>query len=117
MRVLIRVEGAATGRTLLNWLLADPVSGEAEITPAAGGPGEMGAELVQAVIANEIALTSLAFSVLTWWDARRRKPGETDAEVWLEVGGTAVRVKGSDHEEVARIVRALTEDAGSRPQP
>lgn len=98
----IRVDGDR-GSDLYRWLSEDADLPEAEVAPPTSA-GDMGTayDVLNLVIPNTIALTSLVVSILTYRDGRQRATGEAPR---VEVGAaeTVVLIDG----EPAEIVRKL----------
>ncbi|AJT62559.1 hypothetical protein T261_0870 [Streptomyces lydicus] len=123
MQVDIFVEPAAEGgsddralTSLYRWLARDPdTAGHTTISlaPGAPGAGDMGGafEVINAVVANAIALGGLAVACATWRDARPGAP-----VVRIERDGVTVTVEDGSPETVSRIVAALGQPPpGSQP--
>ena len=96
--------------SLYRWLIADPeLSGLARIAvvPTQSRPGHMGEalEVVNVVLSNTIALSSLLVAVSGWRGSRARPP-----EVRLEREGVTVTVQDASPDRVEQILRALDAD-------
>ncbi|MFH8570345.1 hypothetical protein [Streptomyces sp. NPDC017993] len=118
MQVDIVMEGDSDGRALASttsltslyrWLVQDPdVAEQADVSLGSeqAGAGEMGGtlEVINAVVANGIALGSLAIACATWRAARPTAPA-----VRIERDGVTVTVEDASPETVRRIVDALGE--------
>ncbi|MFE4369113.1 hypothetical protein ACFRMN_12870 [Streptomyces sp. NPDC056835] len=119
MQVAIVIDGEADAESddqpltsLYRWLTQDPdVSRHAVISlvPEESRAGDMGGafEVINAVVAQGIALGSLAVACATWRASRSAAP-----VVRLERDGVTVTVEDGSPETVTRIVDAL-----NRPQP
>lgn len=98
-------------RSLHRWLVSDPeLRGAAEVATASARPqqGQMGGgalDVVDVVLGNALALSSLVVSVAAWRGARPRP-----MRVRIERGDAAVTVEGDSPEAVERVLRALESD-------
>lgn len=100
---------AASLTSLYRWLVQDPdVAQQADVSLESeqAVAGEMGGafEVINAVVANGIALGSLAVACATWRAARPTAPA-----VRIERNGVTVTVEDASPETVRRIVDALRE--------
>ncbi|MFF3907607.1 hypothetical protein ACFYZJ_16750 [Streptomyces sp. NPDC001848] len=113
MELTIRTDHGV-GTDLYRWLLEDPEARvyAAEATPAATDPGggEMGIgfDVLNLVIPNVIALSSLVVSIATYRQQVRQSTGTTPS-VSVGHGGVVIVVEGDGTE----AVRQLTRTAGS----
>ncbi|WP_229711693.1 effector-associated constant component EACC1 [Streptomyces daqingensis] len=107
------LDHAGNASSLYRWLVADAeLRGltEMTVTSAESRQGDMGGalEVVNVVLSNTIALSSLLVSVAAWRGSRPRPP-----EVRIERNGATVTVRDASPEMAERILRALdTDDAG-----
>ncbi|GAA4237164.1 hypothetical protein GCM10022254_48530 [Actinomadura meridiana] len=96
-------------RSLYRWLTDDPdVRRQAKVT-AVDAPtqrGDMGPtlELVNVVLSNSIALSSLVVAVASWIGSRRTSNGTV---VWIEYEGVRVAVDADSPEAIEAVIRAL----------
>ncbi|WP_019631652.1 effector-associated constant component EACC1 [Actinomadura atramentaria] len=110
MELTVRID-EELGAELYEWLVGDPgVGGTVKISPADAGAGTMGTgfDVLNLVIPNLIALSSLGVSIAQFVDGRRRSTGSAP-EIRAEAGSTVV-VLGADAEDV---LRRLAEEGGS----
>lgn len=100
--------------SLYRWLAQDPdVRRDAEVTivPAPARPGDMGGslEVVNVVLSNAIAFSSLVVAVAAWIGSRRSSSGPV---VRIERDGAAVTISADSPEAVREVLRALDGEAG-----
>ncbi|MEV8318396.1 hypothetical protein AB0Q95_29975 [Streptomyces sp. NPDC059900] len=116
MELTLRVDEVVGGESeaLFRWLhQEEELRGQARVTArAADIPGAMGGTLdvVDVVLSNVIALTSLLATLLAW---RSSRPSPAPA-VQLEVNGVSVVVNTDDPEIVRSLIETL-QNAGSHP--
>ncbi|GAB3651812.1 hypothetical protein GCM10027589_08860 [Actinocorallia lasiicapitis] len=113
VRIVMRADGGEVAG-LRRWLAADPVAREVELS-GVGVPGQMGAELIQAVIANAIALPGLVVAVAGYVDNRRRQ-GAGPVTVEFGRGEEFVKLTGSSPADIQALLAALA-DTGGLPSP
>lgn len=105
----LRVETSA-GEDLLDWLTADPeVSRSTEIVQeAADRPGSMGAgfDLLNLVVPNTIALTSVVVSIASFLESRKRGTGDAPT-VNITCQTMVVSVEGDGQEALQRLTALL----------
>ncbi|NED58346.1 hypothetical protein G3I24_46570, partial [Micromonospora aurantiaca] len=94
--------------SLYRWLAQDPdVRRDAEVTivPAPARPGDMGGslEVVNVVLSNAIAFSSLVVAVAAWIGSRRSSAGPV---VRIERDGVAVTISADSPEAVREVLRA-----------
>ncbi|MFI1399016.1 hypothetical protein [Streptomyces sp. NPDC020681] len=76
-------------------------------TPPGASGGPMGGlELVNVILSNSIAFTSLAVTLASWRTARRSAPSAT--EVRVTSGTTTVTITDASAEQIEQILRSLT---------
>lgn len=100
--------------SLYRWVSQDPdVRRDAKVTgvPAQAQPGDMGGalELVNVVLSNSIALSSLVVAVASWIGSRRASP----PAVRIEYEGVSVTIDADSPEAIEAALRAL--GAGRSP--
>lgn len=100
---------AASLTSLYRWLAQDPdVAQQADVSLGSerAAPGDMSGafDVINAVVANGIALGSLAVACASWRAARPSAPA-----VRIERNGVTVTVEDASPETVRRIVDALGE--------
>ncbi|MEV6442946.1 hypothetical protein [Amycolatopsis sp. NPDC051716] len=105
MELQLKVIGGAG--SLYRWLLADPdTAGFVRGTAAVEAEEDLGAfEVINTLVANAAALSSLVVSILAWRSHRR---AGTD-EVRIEHHGVSIVVRDPAPETVAAITAALAE--------
>ncbi|MFF3830963.1 hypothetical protein ACFYXX_09380 [Streptomyces sp. NPDC002458] len=115
MELMLRVDEVVGGESeaLLRWLhQEEELRGRARVSArAADTPGAMGGvslDILDVVLSNSIALTSLAATVLAW---RSSRPDPAPA-VQFEVNGVSVTVNTDDPETVRSLIETLR-SAGS----
>lgn len=97
----------ASAASLYRWLAQDrEVTRDVALSLGEGRPEDMGGalEVINVVLSNSIALTSLITSLATW-RASRRPP----VKVVVERGNIRVAIEGDSSEEVESLVKALEE--------
>jgi Effector Associated Constant Component 1 len=104
------VDRTECASSLYRWLVADrELRGLAEVAvmSAHSRQGDMGGalEVVNVVLSNTIALSSLLVAVAAWRGSRTRP-----AEVRLERDGVTVTVRDASPEMVEQILRTLNAD-------
>ncbi|NEA29646.1 hypothetical protein G3I70_45165 [Actinomadura bangladeshensis] len=117
MEALLSVADSSDGTetaSLYRWLAQDPdVRRDAEVTivPAPARPGDMGGslEVVNVVLSNAIAFSSLVVAVAAWIGSRRSSAGPV---VRIERDGVAVTISADSPEAVREVLRALDGEAG-----
>ncbi|MFI9051142.1 hypothetical protein [Streptomyces sp. NPDC053427] len=114
MQVDIVVDGETDGEndgrsltSLYRWLASDPDAGRRatlSLVPGRPGAGDMGGafDVINAVVANGIALGGLAVACATWRASRPAAPA-----VRIERDGVTITVEDGSPDTVNRIVEAL----------
>lgn len=97
-------------RSLHRWLARDSdLAGiEHELAADKAEPGSMGGsawEVINVVLSNTIALSTLLLTVANWRASRSER-----VEVRIEYAGAVVTVAANSPEDVQRMVDALTAD-------
>ncbi|WP_410595552.1 effector-associated constant component EACC1 [Amycolatopsis sp. lyj-23] len=105
MELQLRVSGEVG--SLYRWLLADPdVAGFVQDTASVEGEEDLGGfEVINTLVANAAALSSLVVSILAWRSHRRPEANE----VRIEHNGVSVVVRDPAPETVAAITAALAD--------
>lgn len=91
---------------LYRWLTDDPdVRRDATLSFASGQPGDMGGalEVINVVLSNTIALSSLVLAIATWRGSRRNSP-----TVEIERDGVRVMINEDSPEAIQRVLKALS---------
>ncbi|MGW0712506.1 effector-associated constant component EACC1 [Streptomyces sp. NPDC002643] len=101
---------------LFRWLAQDPdvrSSAQLALVPASERAGDMGGafEIINAVVANSLALSGVAIAAASWRETRAPRP-----TVRIECAGVVVEVGDDSPETIARITRVLSEAAGAGAQ-
>lgn len=92
---------------LYRWLAEDSdVRRDTTLSLAGGEPGDMGGlEVINVVLSNTIAFSSLVVAIASWWGSRKSAPA-----VEIESGGVRVIVNDDSPETVRRVIEALSAD-------
>jgi hypothetical protein len=102
----LRVRVRTSTGSLYRWLLVDE-DAASSVQGVVNEPGDdaMGTfEVINAVVANGVALSSLVMAILSW-----RSQLETPPEVRIERGGVVIVVTDSAPETIAAINSALAD--------
>lgn len=96
---------------LFRWLAQDPdvrSTAQLALVPARERAGDMGGafEIINAVVANSLALSGVAIAAASWRETRAPRP-----TVRIECAGMVVEVGDDSPETIARITHALSEAA------
>ncbi|MFC4021460.1 hypothetical protein ACFOW4_26455 [Micromonospora sp. GCM10011542] len=114
MRIRIGVDDAAASGELFDWLRADAsLIREAEVRPGPAEPGNLGAlEIIDVVLGQATAISSLALAVETW---RRSRPHRESLTITRPDGATLTLPSG-DAENADAIRQFLAEEDGGSDQ-
>ena len=104
----LRVRAGASTGSLYRWLLVDEdAAGSVHGVVNEPDDDAMGAfEVINTVVANGVALSSLVVAILSWRSQREAPP-----EVRIESGGVVIVVTDSAPETIAAINSALADQA------
>jgi hypothetical protein len=92
--------------SLYRWLIDDPdVRRYTTLSRADGQPGDMGGALdvINVVLSNTIAFSSLIVAVASWREARKNPP-----TVEIERNGVRVTINNASPEAVQRAIETLS---------
>ncbi|MFI5586320.1 hypothetical protein ACIA5G_14860 [Amycolatopsis sp. NPDC051758] len=104
--MVLQLQVAGGAGSLYRWLLGDADPAESVREPSATeGDEDLGAfEVINTLVANAAALSSLVVSILAW---RSHRPDDA-AEVRIEHNGVSIIVRDPAPETLAAITAALT---------